>query len=132
LRRLKLRGRRLHRILPRLLLGLASLAQLLLRPLRLISRSPELLLRLPELAPELLELALKSVYLPLDSFDSLDRSILCIGYGREGRGIDCNQRSTSAMAAVRCDTHAPPVPPGRNTHRKLIDRERHLRNQGVS
>ena len=82
MRSFRLHGRRLHSILPRLLLGLASLAQLLLSPLRLISRSPELLFRLPELSPELLQLALQPVYLPLDSFDPLDRSILCIGYGR--------------------------------------------------
>jgi hypothetical protein len=72
-------GGSLERILSRSFLGLASL---LLRALRLAPRLAELPLRLPELVLEPLQLSLDTSHLTFDGFDSVDRSILCVGHHR--------------------------------------------------
>jgi hypothetical protein len=72
-------GCSLERILSRSFLGLASL---LSRALRLAARLAELPLRLPELLLETLQFALDTSHLTLNSFDPVDRSILCVGHHR--------------------------------------------------
>ena len=72
-------GCSLERILSRSFLGLASL---FLRALRLAPRLAELPLRLAKLMLEALQFALDTSHLTLDSFDSVDRSILCVGHHR--------------------------------------------------
>jgi hypothetical protein len=57
-----------------------GLASLLLRALRLAPRLAQLPLRLPKLLLEALQLALDTSHLTFDSFDPVDRSILCVGH----------------------------------------------------
>jgi hypothetical protein len=99
LRRLRLGGSRLLRVLLRPIGCFPRLAKLVLCALRLGARLAGLRLGLPKLTLELLQFSLQSVNLSLDRFDSVVRSTLRGSRGRHDACADRNQHAGFAAAA---------------------------------